>query len=484
MKYSTNLKPSLIVAVLFCLLTGSPALAQEDKVGSTIANGTKDNVSIDQEAYDIGLDAYIYFYPLVTMDVTRRQQTNVEAGKIEGRGPMNTFTHFRNFPSANYKDAVRPNFDTLYSGAWLNLTDGPMIVSVPDTEGRYYLLQIFDMWTDSFAAPGMRTTGTMAGNFALVPQCWNGTLPEGVTRIDAPTSSVLVLGRTYTSGGSDLDAAHKVQDGYKITPFSQWGNEPEPVNVTIDLSVDMVTPPVRQVNSMPASTYFTYAAELMKINPPHITDQPIVARMKRIGLEPKKSFDFENLDPAIQLALEKAAVDGLKEMKNKTSTMGETVNGWKVNTNTIGVYGNYYLKRAITTMLGLVATLPEDNIYPVLRVDSDGNSPDGNHTYVLHFNQSEMPPADAFWSLTMYDAEGFPVANSLNRFAVGDRNNLTYNEDGSLDIYLQHDSPGLDKESNWLPAPKGPMSVYMRLYSPAREALDGRWSPPPVKKVQ
>ncbi len=171
-------------------------------------------------------------------------------------------------------------------------------------------------------------------------------------------------------------------------------------------------------------------------------------------------------------------------MKNKTSTMGETVNGWKINTNTIGVYGNYYLKRAITTMLGLVATLPEDNIYPVLRVDSDGNPPDGNHTYVLHFNQSEMPPADAFWSVTMYDAEGFPVANSLNRFAIGDQSNLTYNEDGSLDIYLQHDSPGLDKESNWLPAPTGPLSVYMRLYSPRREALDGSWSPPPVKRVE
>ena len=206
--------------------------------------------------------------------------------------------------------------------------------------------------------------------------------------------------------------------------------------------------------------------------------------MKRIGIEPGRSFDFNKLDPAVQQALEKAAVDGLKEMMEKSPTMGKIVNGWQVNTDTMGVYGDYYLKRAIISMKVLGANLPEDAIYPVLLMDADGNSTDRNNTYLLHFNASELPPVDAFWSVTMYDTEGFPVANSINRYDLGDHDNLTYNKDGSLDIYIQHDSPGLDEESNWLPAPREPFSLTMRLYSPRREALDGTWSPPPVKKVK
>ena len=473
----------MIAAALLCLLVSGLALAQQDKVGSTIANSTQDNASIDQGAYDIGLDAYLYFYPLVTMDITRRQMTNGNNETL-GIAPMNTFRHVRTFPPANFKAVVRPNFDTLYSSAWLNLTDGPVIISVPDTNGRYYLLPMLDMWTDVFASPGKRTTGTGIGNFAIVPQGWNSTLPAGVTRIDSPTPYVWIIGRTQTNGSSDYTAVHKIQDGYKITPLSQWGKESQPVNATIDPSVDMKTPPLRQVNSIPASAFFTYAVELMKVNPPHITDQPIIARMKRIGIDPGKSFDFNKLDPTVQRALQKAAVDGLKEMTIKGPAIAKVVNGWQMNTDTMGVYGNYYLKRAIIAMIGLGANLPEDAIFPGLLKDADGNSLDGNNTYLLHFNKSELPPANAFWSVTMYDTEGFQAANSLNRFAIGDRDNLTYNKDGSLDIYIQHDSPGLAKESNWLPAPRGPLGITMRIYEPGREALDGTWSPPAIKRVK
>jgi hypothetical protein len=255
------------------------------------------------------------------------------------------------------------------------------------------------------------------------------------------------------------------------------------VNVTTDPTIDMKTPPLVQVNSMPAATYFAYAAEIMKLNPPHLTDGPILAQMKRIGIEPGRSFDFEKLDTPTQLALKKAAADGLEMMNAKAPTMAEIVNGWEMNTNTMGVYGNYYLKRAIIAMSGLGANLPEDAIFPQLLVDADSKNLNGNNSYLLHFNKSELPPANAFWSVTMYDAQGFQVANKLNRFAIGDRDNLTYNIDGSLDIYIQHDSPGLDKESNWLPAPKAPMSIVMRLYWPKMEALDGRWVPPAVKKL-
>jgi hypothetical protein len=480
MKFSNSIRSSLIVAVLLCLLGSSLCFAQGDNAGNTIK--TKANVSMNQEAYDIGLQAYIYFYPLVSIDLTRRISTNIE-NKSNAFGPMNEFHHAPAFPPADFKTVVRPNFDTLYSQAWLNLSDGPVIVSAPDTGGRYYLLPMLDMWSDVFASPGKRTTGTKAGNFAVVPQCWNGTLPTGVTRINSPTAYVWIIGRTQTNGVSDYDAVHKIQDGYKTTPLSQWGKEPQKPKVTTDPTVDMKTPTLIQVNNMSAATFFAYAAELMKKNPPHITDEPLVAQMKLIGIESGKSFDFQKLDSATQMALEGVPADGQKMMLDGVPTIAKVFNGWQMNVNTMGVYGNYYLKRAIIAMIGLGANLPEDAIFPTLVTDANGNPLDGNNSYLLHFNKSELPPAGAFWSITMYDAEGFQAANKLNRFAIGDRDNLTFNTDGSLDIYIQHNSPGVDKESNWLPAPRGTLGITMRIYGPKQEALDGRWVPPAVKKL-
>jgi hypothetical protein len=235
---------------------------------------------------------------------------------------------------------VRPNFDTLYSIAWLDLTKEPMVVAAADTQGRYYLLPMLDMWTDVFASPGKRTTGTGADQFAVVPPGWHGKLPEGVQRIDAPTSYVWIIGRTQTDGPKDYEAVHKVQDGYTITPLSQWGKKPEPLKAVIDPAVDMKTAPMLQVSAMAAGMYFAYAAELLKINLPHITDQPIIARMRRIGIEPGKSFDLGKADPAVIRALERAAPDALKAMQAKIPTLARVVNGWSMNTDTMGVYGN------------------------------------------------------------------------------------------------------------------------------------------------
>ncbi|MGC2400109.1 MAG: DUF1254 domain-containing protein [Acidobacteriaceae bacterium] len=437
-----------------------------------------------QEAYDIGVEAYVYFYPLVTMDATRRQATNIEAGKMIARGPMNSFSHVRAYPTAEFRDVVRPNFDTLYSSAWLDLTKEPMVVSAPDTEGRYYLLPMLDMWTDVFAVPGKRTSGTKQGNFSVVPPGWQGQLPAGIDKIQSPTPYVWIIGRTQTNGPKDYDAVHKVQDGYTITPLSQWGKTPQPVKAVIDPSVDMKTPPLDQVNKMPAAAYFKYAAELMKLHPPHVTDWSTVARLKRVGIEPGKSLDFEKLDPSVRQAFEKAATDGLKGMYAKVPTVARVVNGWSMNTDTMGVFGNYYLKRAILAMVGLGGNQPEDATYPFNLADADAKPLLGQHKYVLHFNKEELPPVDAFWSVTMYDEPGFQVANPLNRFAIGDRDELKYNADGSLDIYLQNESPGSDKESNWLPSPAtGTLGVTMRLYAPKAHILDGRWNPPAIRQV-
>jgi hypothetical protein len=438
----------------------------------------------EQQAYEIGIEAYTYLYPLVLMDTTRRQAVNVEAGKVLGRGPMNAFTHVPTFPPADFRDVVRPNFDTLYSIAWLDLTKEPMVVAVPDTQGRYYMLPMLDMWSDVFACPGKRTTGTGAGRFALVPPCWQGKLPEDVQRIDAPTPYVWIIGRTQTNGPKDYDAVHKVQAGYTVTPLSQVGKTPLPVAAIIDPTVDMKTPPMTQVDNMIADKYFAYAAELLKINPPHTTDQPIVARMRWIGIEPGKSFDPAKADAAVMRALERAAPDALKAMRAKILTLARVVNGWQMNTDTMGVYGNYYLKRAIVALVGLGANLPEDAVYPLNMGDADGKPLTGANQYVLHFAQNEIPPAQAFWSVTLYDGHGFPTANDLKRNAIGDRDALKFNADGSVDLYIQHASPGADKESNWLPAPTGDFNLTMRMYSPKSEVTDGRWVPPAVKKVR
>jgi hypothetical protein len=437
----------------------------------------------EQEAYEIGVDAFIYLYPLVLMDATRRQAVNVEAGKVFGRGPMNAFTHVPTFPPADFRDVVRPNFDTLYSIAWLELTTEPMVVSVPDTGGRYYMLPMLDMWSDVFACPGKRTTGTGAGQFAVVPPQWSGWLPAGVERIDAPTRHVWIIGRTQANGPVDYDAVHAVQVGYTITPLSQLGQPAQPVTATIDPSVDMKTPPMRQVDTMPAGAFFAYAAELMKTNPPHITDQPIVARMRRIGIVPGASFDLAAQDEPIQSALARATTDGLRNMRAKAPSLAKIVNGWQMNTDSMGVYGTFYLKRAIVALVGLGANLPEDAIYPMNVGDAEGKALDGASRYVLHFDKDAIPPAEAFWSLTLYDQHGFPTANALNRCAIGDRDALTMNADGSLDLIIQHESPGTAQESNWLPAPPGPFNVLMRLYAPTAQVIDGRWVPPPVRRV-
>jgi hypothetical protein len=438
----------------------------------------------EQEAHAIAVDAYLYFYPLVTVGISRKVGTNVEAGKIPGFGPANEFNSFAAFPAADFKAVVRPNFDTLYSIAFLDMTKEPVIVSAPNTDRRYYLLPMLDAWTDVFASPGWRTTGTQAGNFLMTPPGWSGDVPSGTTRISAPTPHVWIIGRTKTDGPQDYDAVHKIQAGYKVTPLSEWGKPAKPVEVKIDPSVDMKTPPKVQVDTMPAGKFFAYAAELLKVDPPHVTDEPMIAQLRKIGFEPGKSFDSDKSDPVIRSALATAPEEAQKLMAWKMPTLARVANGWSLNTDTMGVYGNYYLKRAIITQWGLGANLPEDAIYPTNLGDEAGKPLDGSNKYTLHFDKGDTPPADAFWSVTLYDSEGFQVANPLNRFNLSSWMPLKSNADGSLDLYFQSETPGKDKEANWLPTPKGAFNLLLRLYAPRSEALTGKWNPPPVTRVQ
>jgi hypothetical protein len=448
----------------------------------------------EQDAHAVAIDAYLYFYPLVTMDLTRRQMTNIPAGKELGFGPPNTFNNVSAYPAASDRVVVRPNFDTLYSIAWLDLTKEPLIVSVPDTSGRYYLLPMLDMWTDVFASPGWRTTGTQAQQFLLAPVGWRPDLrdrfvqefklPRDIQRIDAPTPLVWIIGRTKTDGPADYAAVNKIQAGLRVTPLSEWGGSPRPVEIKTDPAIDMKTSPKVQADAMPAGKYYAYAAELLKVNPPHITDGSIIVRMKKIGIEPGKGFDLSSAEPAVKKALESAPEAAQQLMRWKVASLARVANGWSMNTDTMGVYGNYYLKRAIVSQLGLGANLPEDAIYPMNLADDAGRPLDGANKYTIHFDKGAAPPVDAFWSITLYDQEGYQVANHLERFAVSSWMPFKTNPDGSLDLYVQNESPAKDKEWNWLPAPKGPFNLTMRLYAPKSEALSGKWNPAAVVKSE
>jgi len=429
----------------------------------------------------IAAETYIYLFPLVLMEITRRQATSQPAGSKPGFGPMGAFAHMREFPPGDFKDVVRPNYDTLYSSAWLDLRDGPVTVSVPDTHGRYYLLPMLDMWTDVFAVPGKRTTGTAAARFSVLPPGWRGPIPAGSVPIQATTSYAWIIGRTQTNGPSDYPAVRQVQNGLSIIAASESGN---PVPAPRAAAVDTATPPADQVTAMTGAQFFRLAAELLELHAPHPTDWSVLARAARIGLYPDHSFVYTGLDAATRDAVDGAPAEALRLMHDALPRVARIVNGWQMNTESMGVYGNNYLKRAIVALLGLGANPPEDAIYPINLADADGQPVDGSHDYVLRFAKDELPPVTAFWSVTMYDSGGYPVPNRVGRYAIGDRDKLSYNSDGSLDLYIQHHNPGPDREANWLPAPAGPLGITMRLYAPAPEVIDGRWNPPPIVRTR
>jgi hypothetical protein len=400
--------------------------------------------------------------------------------------PINQFGHIKAFPDATFTDVVSPNADTLYSSAWLDLAREPLVLSVPDTHGRYYLMPMLDAWTNVFASPGKRTTGTEKGSFAITGPHWAGSLPVGLKKIKSPTDMVWIIGRTQANCKADFPAVHALQAQYKMTPLSQWGKRyVPPTDVPTDPNVDMNTPPVEKVASMDAMTFFGRLALLMKNNSPAVADAPMVAKLAGMGIIPGKPFDLnkKGRDAA------KAIVEGLEDGKKRVVEFGRNPgnatmrNEWMITLRDIGVYGTNYDARAGIARVGLGANIPQDAVYPLARVDCDGNPLNGANKYVIHFEKGQTPPVNAFWSVTMYNEKQAFVANPIDRYAIGDRDELKFNPDGSLDLYLQHDSPGKNKEPNWLPAAVGSFNVMMRMYWPKEAVLNGAWAPPPIKKV-
>jgi hypothetical protein len=435
-----------------------------------------------EEYQEIAREVYVYAYPLVLSRVTFQVGTNV-AEPTGTNAPVNQFGHMREFPDPSFTIVVRRNADTLYSPLSYDVSREPLVVSVPDSGNRYYLLPFLDMWSDVFTVPGARTTGDGAQTFAIVGPNWKGSLPKGVKEYRSPTGQGLLIGRTQTNGKADYEAVRKFQDGMKAVPLSAYGKPYTPPKGKVDPSQDTSAPP-DQVDKMSASTFFTLFAEAIKDNPPHANDYPILDRMKRIGIVPGKPFSFASAPKEVQDALNTAPPVALKQIKEAWSKAGVLANGWRTNLTAIGTYGTDYLHRAGVAYGGYGANAIEDAVYPTAFADADGQQLTSDHHYVVHFDKNQIPPVRGFWSLTMYNDRQLFTANPIDRYAIGDRDKLAFNPDGSLDLYIHRESPGKDKESNWLPAPaSGPFTMNLRLYWPKTQVLDGSWAPPAVKRI-
>jgi hypothetical protein len=459
-------------------------------VSSVAMSGTQESneapTLTEAEALDIGIDAYVFGYPLVTTEMTRRVMTNVPVAS-RMRAPMGQFANMRTYPSPQDRDVTAPNADTLYSTAWLDLSREPYVLSIPETSGRYYLMPMLDAWTNVFQVPGKRTTGTGPQKYAITGPGWKGPLPAGVVEYKSPTNIVWILGRIYSTGApDDYDEVHKIQDQLSVVPLGAYDKpSPPPAPVIVDPVIDMKTPVRNQVDNMDMAAYFGVMAQALKKNPPAPADTAMIERIAKIGIVPGQDFDVSKLPAGMGVALRAVPRLAHAKIMGHVKAAGALENGWTVATRT-GQYGTEYLQRATIAAIGLGANRPQDAVYPTSDKDEDGLDYQGFRKYVIHFDKGMEPPVKAFWSLTMYDDKYFFVPNPLNRFTLSQRDRLTTNPDGSVDLYLQRDNPGGDREANWLPAPPGKFIPMMRLYWPNEAApsiLDASWKPPPVKRV-
>jgi len=446
---------------------------------STAPAAASRRVLSEEQAREIAIEAYIYAFPIVLMEISRRSATNI-AAPGHRKAPVNRFGHMQRFPDATFKDGILPNTETLFSVLWFDVSSEPLVIHKPDSGGRYHLLPILDMWTDIFASPGSRTTGNDAETFAIVGPHWRGSLPDGMPSLTSPTGQGWINGRTEAKGVGDYSAVHEFQAGLTACPLSRLG---EPCNVGprhVDGGLP-VTPPLEQVEAMDAAVFFSLFAELARHNPPHAQDQPILARMARAGLEPGKTFVLSELAPVTRDAFLAAPAEALENLENEIFHVTPVINGWRVLGQPVGTYGTDYLHRASIAYNALGANVAEDTSYFMSISDDQRQRLTSDSSYVLRFAQDELPPVHAFWSVTLYNEERYFADNAINRYGLTNRGDLVFNADGSLDLWIQRDDPGGERSANWLPTPReGLFSLVLRLYWPKPEVVNGAWQPPPL----
>ena len=430
--------------------------------------------------YALGLQAFIYGFPYMYLAQLRHSWvTQPRNPEFIPYMPANHFWHSSNVTDATYRDGGSPNNDTMYSVAWVDVSDEPVILSHPDIpDDRYYTFEIAAVHSDNFAYVGRRTTGNKAGNYAIIGPGWEGQLPDGVTALpQSPTPWVLIFGRTLVDGADDVPNVRKLQEEYQLTPLSLWGTESE-----VPERRDVMVPFDQQQD--PLAPWKTLNAMLAE-NPPPAKHDQLMKQFTTIGIGP--GLDVEEQDEVTKENLVRAAAAGrqLIEQALKSGYSTIRLNGWGYPSRHIGRAGDDFLLRAVWQALsGIISNDPEEAVYLATFTDSDGASLTGANRYEMHFAPGQDPPEDAFWSLTMYTEDKNLVPNQIDRYALGDRSkDVKRDSDGGLNIYIQHGSPGEEKESNWLPAPEGPFYLVLRMYQPHQEVIDATWAAPRVEKV-
>ncbi|MCX4919042.1 DUF1254 domain-containing protein [Streptomyces sp. NBC_00687] len=425
------------------------------------------------EINSLALQAYVYGYPLVALERTRRLLTSKD---LPIGVPVNTFLHVDRLMTPRSREVVKPNNDTLYSSAFLDLRSGPLLLDVSDTRGRYYSLTLFDAYTNAFAYVGRRTTGTRAGRYVITGPGRHGPLPD-LPVLAAATDSVWLLGRTLVDGPDDLDAAGDTIRRYALTTLQGTPPPSAPHEGAVLSPQGLGTCGIGFFDEMCAG---------LALNPPPATDQPVLDRIGRLGLGPGRVPSREVTDPVVRAALATVGVSGDALLNLPPGAPGDVTgrgaarhNGWSYHLNT-GSYGQCHLVRAGIALQGLGAVHPEEALYVTARTDPLGRSLDGGRRYLLRFEPGRLPPVDAFWSLTAYDHEQYLIDNPLGRYSLGDRTpGLVYSDDGSLEVRIQHEEPE-GGPSNWLPVGPDRFELTVRCYQPHAPLLDGRYLLPPL----
>ncbi len=428
----------------------------------------------------LGVKAYIFAYPLVLMDVTKKVMTNV-ASPTEFFAPINQFAHSTKFVKPKFNKLNKLEPDTLYSTAWLDLEKEPIILHVPNTRDRYYLMEAFDNWTNLIASIGKREMGTVSQDLIFVGPNWRGDIPAGLKMIKSHTNIVRLVGKFFPKDKrGDLVLVNRIQKQFTLKPLSFLNKDYIPVENKIDPNIDMNALPVDIVERIHGLKFFNYFADLLKSNPVSREDLNYLKSFEPIGIIPKQDFDANRLSASLRENLDDVPSLALDRIYSALNLKNNINNGWSMIAQPSEAN---YLKRAVNAYNNLGVSRSEDLLYETVKVGSNGKLLQGHSRYVIHFDRLQVPSTRAFWSITMYDKNLLFVDNSLKRYSVGDRGNLKYNRDGSLDIYIQRHQPEDNKKSNWLPAPAGYFELILRVYWPNKNMLRGSWRPPAVTFV-
>lgn len=426
----------------------------------------------DKNIWETVEAAYVYTFPLVLMDATETSATNTEEAATE-KAPVNQFIHSVALADAQFKTVVTPNVDTIYSQVWYDLSEEPMVYELPETD-RFCKVQVLDGWTNTAAVLDK------AGAYAITLSTWEGELPEGVTRIDVPTSMAWSITRIILSGEEDLPNVYAIQEKMKLMPLSDYisGDTYEPPRGSYSEENDYI--PVDKVLSMDPITFFNKANELMVKNSPAAADKKMLEKIAAVNIGPGMEFDTSVLTGDVaenwKTMLTEIQLKLIKEGQKFSKKLGQ----WDYFGEPIGDFNTEYAYRALVALAGLGANTVEVALYPKIEQDADGNTLTGEKSYILHFESYPQVLEGGFWSVTAYGDDDFLIDNPIDRYCINDRSDLKVNDDGSVDVILSKDAP--EDTTNWLPVDNGGFHLYMRIYTPDMDALE-TWTAPTITEI-